>query len=65
MGGNYDRPLKADLVAAGCRFVRQAKGSHELWYSPVTDRHFVVPANTQMRSTANKILKQAGVDVRL
>ena len=60
------RPLVALLKDAGCRFVRQGKGSHEIWYSPITRRTFSVPFNIEGRGLANKILKQdAGLDAKL
>lgn len=61
MGGTFDRELKRLLKEAGCHYVRQAKGSHELWYSPLTDLHFTVPTNIVIRHTANGCLKQAGL----
>ncbi|WP_229482515.1 type II toxin-antitoxin system HicA family toxin [Nostoc favosum] len=30
------------LSEVGCYFERQGKGDHEIWYSPITDRRFVV-----------------------
>jgi predicted RNA binding protein YcfA (HicA-like mRNA interferase family) len=56
----YRKALIAFLEAAGCKFVRPAKGSHELWYSPLNGRHFVV-SDTMSRHTANETLKQAGL----
>jgi predicted RNA binding protein YcfA (HicA-like mRNA interferase family) len=50
------------LLDHGCKFVRQANGSHEMWYSPITERHFPVPTNLKSRHTANAIMKQAGID---
>jgi predicted RNA binding protein YcfA (HicA-like mRNA interferase family) len=41
---------------------RQGKGSHEIWYSPVTGRTFAVPANLKSRRLAGEILKQAGIE---
>jgi predicted RNA binding protein YcfA (HicA-like mRNA interferase family) len=49
------------LQKAGCYFVREGKGSHEIWYSPLTNRTFTVPANIVSRHLANTILKQAGL----
>jgi hypothetical protein len=34
--------LKKLLMKAGCYFERQEKGDHEVWYSPMTERRFVV-----------------------
>ena len=53
--------LKRILVAAGCRFDRSGKGDHEIWYSPITERKFVVDSNIKSRHTANAVLKQAGL----
>jgi predicted RNA binding protein YcfA (HicA-like mRNA interferase family) len=55
------RPIIEILRAAGCRFERHGKGSHEIWYSPITRRTFTVPANIDGRPLANAILKQAGL----
>ena len=49
------------LKDAGCFFVRSGKGDHQIWYSPVTDAHFVVDSNIKSRHTANGVLKQAGL----
>jgi predicted RNA binding protein YcfA (HicA-like mRNA interferase family) len=49
---------------AGCYFVRQAKGSHEIWFSPLTNREFVIPNHGSQeigRGLEAKILKQAGL----
>lgn len=59
--GNYGRELKELLEAAGCHFVRPGKGSHEIWYSPISDRHFTVVSNCKVRHTANQSLKDAGL----
>jgi hypothetical protein len=55
------RRLRALLRAAGCEFVRQGKGSHEIWWSPITQRTFTVPRNIEKVPTANAALKQAGL----
>jgi predicted RNA binding protein YcfA (HicA-like mRNA interferase family) len=61
MAPQFDRALRELLRAAGCKFVRQGKGSHEIWYSPVTRRNFAVPVGIPSRHTANAILRQAGL----
>lgn len=53
--------LKKLLVNAGCNLERQGKGDHEIWYSPITDRRFVVDNSIKSRHTANAVLKQAGL----
>jgi predicted RNA binding protein YcfA (HicA-like mRNA interferase family) len=48
------------LKAAGCRFKRVGKGSHEIWESPLNGRAFTVP-RAKSRHTANAVLKDAGL----
>lgn len=50
------------LKAHGCYFVRQGKGSHEFWYSPITKRSFAVPSKVQGEGTMHSIFKAAGID---
>jgi predicted RNA binding protein YcfA (HicA-like mRNA interferase family) len=61
MGSNLYPELVRLLREAGCTFVRQAKGSHEIWRSPITNRNFTVPRNTVIVHTANAVLKDAGL----
>lgn len=53
--------LKKLLSEAGCFLERQGKGDHEIWYSPITERRFVVDSAIKSRHTANAVLKQAGL----
>ncbi|MEA2938321.1 MAG: hypothetical protein QOC56_1825 [Alphaproteobacteria bacterium] len=55
------RDLAAILRANGCHLVRTGKGTHEIWYSPVSRRHVTVPRSTKSRHPANDVLKQAGL----
>jgi hypothetical protein len=34
MGSSFTPELKKLLRAHGCRFERQGKGDHEIWFSP-------------------------------
>ncbi len=61
MAVTFDRELRRLLRRAGCNFVRAGKGSHDIWYSPVTKRRFPVPVGIVSRHTANGILSQAGL----
>jgi predicted RNA binding protein YcfA (HicA-like mRNA interferase family) len=61
VGSNLYPELSRLLTGAGCWLVRQGKGSHEIWFSPWTDRNFTLPRNTVSRHSANKILKDAGL----
>ncbi|QSJ19174.1 type II toxin-antitoxin system HicA family toxin [Nostoc sp. UHCC 0702] len=42
MGASFTPELKKMLLEARCYFERQGKEDHEIWYSPITDRRFVV-----------------------
>ncbi len=55
MAPQFGRLLREMLRAAGCTLVRQGKGSHEIWRSPVTP----VPIGIASRHTANAILRLA------
>jgi predicted RNA binding protein YcfA (HicA-like mRNA interferase family) len=61
MGATFDRALAKLLADAGCVHVRPAKGSHAIWFSPLTQRHFTVPEGIVSRHTANAVLRQAGL----
>jgi hypothetical protein len=56
--------LKELLRRHGRRFERRGKGDHEIWYSPIVDRRFVVDGAILSRHTANAVLKQAGIAER-
>lgn len=58
---SFYRDLTRILRKAGCIKVREAKGSHEYWQSPVSGKRFPVPANIKYRGLANAILRQAGI----
>jgi predicted RNA binding protein YcfA (HicA-like mRNA interferase family) len=61
MGSNLYPELVRLLTRAGCTLKRQGKGSHEIWYSPISGRTFSVPRNTSKVHTANSVLKDAGL----
>ncbi len=61
MGSSFTPELKKLLRAQGCRFERQGKGDHEIWFSPLTNRSFVVDGDIRSRHTANGVLVQAGL----
>jgi predicted RNA binding protein YcfA (HicA-like mRNA interferase family) len=59
------RDLVAILRANGFQLSRSGKGSHEIWFNPVTRRHVTVPRTTKSRHTANDVLKQAGLEKKI
>lgn len=58
----FTKRLKRKLREAGCHRVRQGRGDHEIWFSPVSGKHFPVDGNIKSRHTANAVLAQAGLD---
>jgi hypothetical protein len=58
---DYCRELKELLRDAGCEFVRQGRGDHEVWESPISGQRFTVDNKIKSRHTANAVLKQAGL----
>jgi hypothetical protein len=65
MGHSFTPQLKKLLLAQGCSFERQGKGDHEIWFSPLSQRRFVVDGDISSRHTANAVLKQAGIDKKI
>lgn len=65
MVATYGRQLKRILLDHGCRFVRNGKGDHEIWFSPINGLTFTVDASTRKRFTADAILKQAGIKTKV
>lgn len=60
MADNYTPRVKALPREGGCTFVRQGKGDHEIWHSPI-NRRFMVDSHIKSRHWANYTLKQAGL----
>jgi hypothetical protein len=59
---DYAKKLKRILREKGCQKVRQGKGDHEIWYSPISGINFTVDSKIKSRHTANETLKQAGLE---
>ncbi len=60
----YEKAVREVLSVNNCHFVRHGKGDHDIWYSPLTRRYFVVDGKIKSRHTANAIMKQSGVAYR-
>ena len=58
----FSTKLKRKLRKAGCRRVRQGRGDHQIWFSPVSGKNFPVDSNIKSRHTANAVLAQAGLE---
>ena len=59
---DYEKDVRRILLDHDCSFVRSGKGDHEIWFSPLTNRKFVVDGKIKSRHTANGIMKQAGIE---
>jgi hypothetical protein len=58
---SYTPQVKDILSHAGCWFVRQGRGDHEVWESPINGKRFTVDDKILSRHTANGTLKDAGL----
>lgn len=50
------------LKLAGYSFKRYGKGDHEIWHNPTTGISVSVDRSCLSRHTANKVMKDAGID---
>ncbi len=58
----YEKKVREILQRNGCTFVRRGKGDHDIWYSPLAQRHITVDSKIKSRHTANAIMKQSGIN---
>ena len=61
---NY-RKLTRRLRQLGCEFVRQASGSHEIWWNPANEQFSVIPRHGGRdlpTGTLRTILRQLDID---
>jgi len=57
----YGKAVRRILIEAGCKFLPQGRGDHEIWTSPHASKPSTVPVTIASRHTANKVLKDAGL----
>ena len=60
----YEKKVRNVLKQYGCTFLRRGKGDHDIWCSPINNRHITVDTKIKSRHTANIILKQSGIDYK-
>ncbi|MBX2834758.1 MAG: type II toxin-antitoxin system HicA family toxin [Micavibrio sp.] len=65
MAKGYYRDLIKILKKHGCYFARQGKGDHEYWFSPLVGKHVSVDVGGKSKHTANRILKDAGIEEKI
>jgi len=64
LSGYRYRDVIKRLKKRGFQFDRQAAGSHEIWYNPVSDRYTTIPNHPgdMPEGTLRAIIKQAGIE---
>ncbi|MCL2018920.1 MAG: type II toxin-antitoxin system HicA family toxin [Oscillospiraceae bacterium] len=62
---DFTRDVKKLLHQHECKFVRYGKGDHEIWYSPIVNQNLTVDGKITKRTSANKTLKNAGINQKL
>lgn len=60
----YEKKVRKILTQYNCVFVRRGKGDHDIWFSPLSNRHVTVDTKIKSRHTANAIMKQSGIDYK-
>lgn len=65
LSGFKYRDLIRKIKKFGFEFYRQAAGSHEIWFNPLTKRFTTIPNHTGdiPEGTLRAILKQADIDI--
>ncbi len=65
LGGFKYRDIVKRLKSFGFEFHRQAAGSHEIWYSSITNRYTTLPNHSgdMPEGTLRAILKQANISI--
>lgn len=61
----YTARVKQVLLEHGCEFLRRGRGDHEVWRSPHAAKPFTVDGKIMSRHSANGVLKDAGIGVKV
>ena len=48
----YEKKVRDILKRNNCHFLRRGKGDHDIWYSPITNRHITVDTKIKHLSPA-------------
>jgi len=62
--GDYTKKVKQILSENGFIFERRGKGDHDIWYNPGTQKSVSVDGEIKLRTSANELLKDAGLGKR-
>ena len=60
----YEKKVREILKQNGFKFLRHAKGDHDIWHNPEKGNQVTVDGKIKSRHMANVILKQSGIDYR-
>jgi hypothetical protein len=61
MSQSFTPALIKILREAGCTFQRHGKGDHDIWYSPISDRRFVVDSVIKSKHTSEYCFKASWI----
>jgi hypothetical protein len=62
MPQTLDQRLRERLEMAGCYPKRRAPGGGEIWFTPHLNREFIIEHRVVDATTANAILRRAGME---
>lgn len=67
LGGFKYREVVRKIKKLGFEFYRQAAGSHEIWFNPLTKKYTTIPNHSGdiPEGTLKAILKQAEIEIDL
>jgi predicted RNA binding protein YcfA (HicA-like mRNA interferase family) len=67
LGGFKYREVVRKIKKLGFEFYRQAAGSHEIWFNPLTKKYTTIPNHSGdiPEGTLRAILKQAEIEIDL
>jgi predicted RNA binding protein YcfA (HicA-like mRNA interferase family) len=67
LGGFKYREVIRKIKMLGFEFYRQAAGSHEIWFNPLTKKYTTIPNHSGdiPEGTLRAILKQAEIEIDL
>ena len=60
----YEKKVREILKQNGFKFLRHAKGDHDIWHNSETGKRVTVDGKIKSRHMANVIMKQSGIDYR-
>jgi len=62
--GDYTKKVKKILSENGFKFERHGKGDHDIWYNADIKKSVSVDGEIKLRTSANELLKEAGLGKR-